>query len=126
MGDTVGDRVMGTMMDTMMDTVGDSMVHSWQCFDLLRSGLPGLDGLHRHQGHEGLVDGVLQRMVILDALVVLKHFNRGRMDQGQGFDLKISDIRAQFYGIIQKIRFRTPLYEDDEGPCVYADGGRKV
>ena len=23
------------------------------------------------------------------------------MDQGQGFDLKISDIRAQFYGIIQ-------------------------
>ena len=69
---------------------------------------------------------VLQGMVILDTLVVLKHFDRGRMDKGQGFDLKISDIRAQFYGIIQKIRFRTPLYEDDEGPCVYADGGRKV
>ena len=122
MGDTVGDRV----MDTMVDTVGDSMVHSWECLDLLRGGVPGLDGLDGHQGHEGLVDGVLQRMVILDPLVVLKHFDRGRMDQGQGFDLKISDIRAQFYGIIQKIRFRTPLYEDGEGPCVYADGGRKV
>ena len=122
MGDTVGDRV----VDTMMHTVGDSMVHGWQCLDLLRGGVPGLDGLDGHQGHEGLVDGVLQRMVILDTLVVLKHFNRGRMDQGQGFDLKISNIRAQFYGIIQKIRFRTPLYEHGEGPCVYADGGRKV
>ena len=102
MGDTVGDRV----MDTMVDTVGDSMVHSWECLDLLRGGVPGLYGLHSHQGHEGLVDGVLQRMVILDTLVVLKHFDRGRMDQGQGFDLKISDVRAQFYGIIQKIRIQ--------------------
>ena len=117
---------MGTMVDCMGHSVGDTMVHSWQCLDLLRGGVPSLDGLHGHQGHEGLVDGVLQGMVILDALVVLEHFDRGRMDQGQGFDLKISDIRAQFYGIIQKIRFRTPLYEDGEGPCVYADGGRKV
>ena len=66
---------MDTMMDTMTDTVGDSMVHSWQCLDLLRSRVPGLYGLHSHQGHEGLVDGVLQRMAILDTLVVLKHFN---------------------------------------------------
>ena len=71
MGDTVGDRV----MDTMMDTVGDSMVDSWECLDLLWGGVPSLDGLDGHQGHEGLVDGVLQRMVILDTLVVLKHFN---------------------------------------------------
>ena len=75
MGDTVGDRVMDTMMDCMGQTVGDSMVDSWQCLDLLRGGVPGLDGLDGHQGHEGLVDGVLQRMVILDTLVVLKHFN---------------------------------------------------
>ena len=76
-------------------TVGDSMVHSWQCLDLLWGGVPGLDGLHGHQGHEGLVDGVLQGMVVLDALVVLEHFDRGRMDQGQGFDLEISDISDQ-------------------------------
>ena len=83
MGDTGGDRVMdtmmdtmmGTMMDTMMDTVGSTMVDSWECLDLLRGGVPGLDGLDGHQGHEGLVDGVLQRMVILDTLVVLEHFN---------------------------------------------------
>ena len=66
---------MDTMVDCMGHTVADSMVDSWECLDLLRGGVPGLDGLDGHQGHEGLVDGVLQRMVILDALVVLKHFN---------------------------------------------------
>ena len=79
-------------MDTMMHTVGDSMVHSWECLDLLRGGLPGLDGLHSHQGHEGLVDGVLQRMVILDPLVVLKHFDGGRVDQGIGMGLQNTSL----------------------------------
>ena len=83
---------MDTMVDCMGHTVGGAMVDSWQCLDLLWGGVPSLDGLHGHQGHEGLVDGVLQGMVILDALVVLKHFDRGRMDQGQGFDLEIQEL----------------------------------
>ena len=64
--------------------------HRGQRLDLPGGGVTGLDGLHSHQGREVISDGVLES---LDTLVVLKHFDGGRMDQGKGFNLKVRRIR---------------------------------
>ena len=58
--------------------------HRGQRLDLPGGGVTGLDGLHSHQGREVISDGVLES---LDTLVVLEHFDGGRVDKGKGQDL---------------------------------------